>query len=766
MRFSTFAKGWIARALPELMPEGSLQRCTDLNFTIEGALRSVRELGEIGTVPTGLSGSRVVKEYFSCVSGSNTRSYFIKGGQLRRQVSGKSSGLQVMSGLSYATYVVMTPNLKKTHLTYIATPAGLIRDSGNTGPNASKYVTGASWTEVGLPPVGGHTGASLEMSFTKHGTELITDGANRDFANLTGGWRQVGGGRAIEAGQFKFFGSGTGVTAWLTGNSINVSTSGLSTMFKFDFIRDAGANMTGVTVRTSWDNGANVTISSGLTVRHFPEDESINVRLPITTVGDCTGLSIHVYGLFNAAPNNVFYIDNVSIKEVQWNNPITGLSIHGDYDVAYTWYDSTTGSESYPSGVSSWTGISYGIQVTWPARGASATGAYADTVRIYRTESGQGTLYYAGGVSRLNTSGSTISRRPDSVLGEPLGEVGRPEPTSTVVTSFGGRLWTAGATSITEGTDNDEDASDRIYYSRRFHPEITPPDYYINLGETETEVKAFAVMSSSLYIFTKRKVYELVGSTSSSYDVDTTLSHVGTSSAKSVAVGTKGIYFVTYDGVYVYKTRSKIASTKIDWVFSEANANASNTWNSVISRTNLEDSRGEFWNGRYYLSLPNPSGVSTFVYEEEFDRWYARSNQFTCLWRDDIDNILWGGVSFPANYTVARLITDGTAGQAGLYGPDFVTRAQPIEVDRDTKTQKLGYISEFRVHALGFWVFYFYIDEALVHTQTGTTYNTTDRYTIYKLPQSKKGMTCYVRGVASGNSVTPNGCRFYSMEVR
>jgi hypothetical protein len=614
IRFFGFIKGWIARTVPELMPQGSLQRCRDLNFSFEGGFRSVRELQEQSVTGVSSTGNSI-QEFFKVVTGSSTITYRVVQGvtgvsaktndRAWRTIDADVGGGNTTTNDKGLWYTTMTPSPSTKQFVYIASPRGIMKDTGE-----QEYTSGVT-CEVGL------------------------------------------------------------------------------------------------------------------------NDSSMN------NASDCTQ------------------------PARQWMSATIGY-----YHFAFTYYNSITGAESYASG------ISYGIkienhenaQVTYPVTFGKA--GNADYVKFYRTlqsttpvsEDDGGTLYYAGKTaittkSGVTYTGSTYLTRTDSQLGEPLPDVGRPPKNATILNSWRERLWLSGTTWW-----DSTDATGRIYFSRRNLPEVVPPTYWISVDDNEALPQALPVMGGSMYVVTQKGIHEVIGRTADTFRLDQSSSTVGTKSAKSVVVGNEGIYFVNYQGVYLYKYKAEKISESIDWMFNDSG----DGWHTKFTEANIDNARGAYWDDKYYLTI----GDQTLVYEPEQKRWRERTTRFTCAWTDVINNKLYVGVTYPNWYTVASLIDDGTQGKQGLYSPDFITKSEYIGASKEGIPPQVQWVSKFKVYCDGYWTFYFYVDDTLAYTKTGTTYTSAvSRNTIYNFPDTLKGQTMYVRGVASGNSVQPNESRFYTMEI-
>ena len=788
IKFGRFLKGWIARAFPELLPPESLQRCDDLNFTIEGALRCVRELVELSS-PSGTTDlTYSIEEFAQVSSGASTLTYKITGNKLYRSTNAAS-----YIALQDVVDTVQDP----TSYTEVDIGADRIVPH-STGVRVTSLACDEDvycYKDFGLEYFDSDFRIDFDVYCTSDST--VSDGPGIvSLDNLIGAHANTSGGVMIywEAGKC-YIRRLHGTTP---SDSSGVTTPTGTTNY-MSFIRDEAA---GAYTLTRYSNSSRTSVLYSATLGSLGTDfryayivrgsnsgivgetwsgrvnnidiiEQAKSRLRYAHMTPMAATRSYVYiatpgGLIRDSGQAKYQSGTTWIEVGCQSASASGVTQRAStsgsgnlspgsqstYKYKFTYYDSETGAESLTSGVSTLTGVSAAqVAFSWSPDG----GGHADKVKVYRTIADGGTFYLQGTYDKTATK--ITDNTGDSSLGDPIGAVGRPDPTATLVETWKQRLWIAGISNLSEGADTGLDAANRIYFSRANNPETVPEDYYLAIADSEAEVKALAVMSDSLYVLTRKKIFEVLGSTPDSFDLGETLATVGTVAPASVAVGDEGIYYVSYSGVYLFKVNSRKVSENIDWVFSDGG----DIWNSAFSRQQIESAKGTYWNGYYYLAI----GGYVLVYDPQAKRWHRRTRAASFLWTDRINDYLWSGVSINGHYGVARLSADGTAGAQGLYSPDFMTAPTPIiQLARDErlKRPRLGLVTSYKVHALGYWQFDFYVDDVLAHSASGVTFTLSMRHNEYRFPTGLKGERIYVRGRASSNA-RPNSCRFYSMEI-
>ena len=856
-RFFGFVKGWVARTLPELMPQGSLQRCRDLNMTVLGGLRTSRELVEV-TNPSGVTSSAYQTDaFFQFSSGSSTLTYIVRGGELYRDKN--NLGFVRLSGVTnsstnYNDYTLYDPQSEGT-----VTVASSSRVSA-TNLRTWNYNMTSDIPVTLYRNIGDSSYFQYQFDFITTGVSIRAQGkaTDRACAHL---W-------ATNDGPI-IYGVGTGEkslsleyhsslipsgTSWIMLRQLNGKTFGpyyytacsvstrwssshMKTRYYATLTYDSSIGSYGRLTCALYTNSTRTTLATTLTLNlgawyggapsltynfllasvdsgwdHDPDSwdtglyfgkwsgDVANFKSLLGSAGSPTEATFAVMTPSVATKKYIYigtsaglfrdcgmYKFKTGTTWLEVGLPIpSGMSscwfkgagnfsstvgfAKGDvYKVAYTYYDSETGAESEPSGTSTIT-LPSGVISTGCSRlkwkwQTGLTAGHADKVRLYRSINNGGTLFYVGSVtiSRAAATGTSTNGVPDSYLGDPVGDVGRPPTNATTVQSWRGRLWTSGS-SWFDGVA----AHNRVYYSRNLLPEVVPPDYYVQVQNTDEVVKALAVYEGSLYILTDHSIYEVEGTTSDSFKLSDQLTDVGTVSGRSVASGREGIFFVGRDGIYLFNGRVEESSEQVKWLFDESG----DKWTSALSPSDLTSSKGAYIDNRYYCTIGN----QTIIYDASSKAFRSRTKPFSCFWANPSEGYLYTGASISSKsyHTIYRMTSTGETGVSRQAIPEFITKPEYITQQEDKGIPRIGHVSRFKTYCKGFWTFYFYCDEVLAHTQTGTTYSGASRNISYNLPADIKGTILYIRGISSRISgsthyarsgVTPGSTCFYSMEV-
>jgi len=395
----------------------------------------------------------------------------------------------------------------------------------------------------------------------------------------------------------------------------------------------------------------------------------------------------------------------------------------GDYRYVYTFYDNQTGSESDPCGA--------GIAVTAAATDLAtvsdievSTNSRAGVRRVYRTYANGG-FYYL--VRTLTGSASGfVDGTADSDLGIKLVDDQGIPPLASWVVGYNNRLFLCGS----------ENYPNRVWFSRTNAPDNWPSTYYLEVGSS-----------------------------------DDARAHVGALGKYTIASGPDGVYFLGPEGVYVF---DGLKCVNISEPVGRTFGKFSSTWIDRVNWDLVDNARGCFWRGVYYVSLPlveNDEGTGYFIvsYDVAHKVWMCDQVDTTgwALWCDQSRDVLYGCVlSEDESYkTVVEMFSEESR---ELYPPsvEFVSREVdiPNECAPKGKGRGVWWLRKFRVDAVGDWTVYFYVDGTLVHTQAMTGLDASDRYYWYDLPGSTKGRMLQVKVVATG-VIEPGSYEFKGIEV-
>lgn len=227
---------------------------------------------------------------------------------------------------------------------------------------------------------------------------------------------------------------------------------------------------------------------------------------------------------------------------------LTGLT--GNYYVKYTYVrksGSTVLCESNPSDSSSVVSPSnQGINISWTA----PSDAQVTHTRIYRTAAGGSTFYYLTEVA--NGTYSINDNTADGSLGSAVNENhDRIPSTSTFV--FGPSL---------NGTLFAIDAH-LLYYCAPKEPEYWPETYFIEVATPTDPLLAGCFFDGMPYVFSKRRVYQIRGSSHGTFFPIEMNAFTGIYGRKCFApVPGKGIFHMGSDGIYLFNTTGDIKATQ------------------------------------------------------------------------------------------------------------------------------------------------------------------------------------------------------------
>lgn len=220
-----------------------------------------------------------------------------------------------------------------------------------------------------------------------------------------------------------------------------------------------------------------------------------------------------------------------------WNE--IGVSGDQDFRVKYTYcrkVDGVLENESNPSPASTTTSVKGAFYVTWPVPSDSQI----SHVKIYRTLAGGADFYYAG--EFLASLGSGIVAVADEELGALVETDHNPPPSGA---------------HLVIGPSNDGYlmlvVGNLLYYSKPKQPEYWPTDYYIDLCPPDETVLAYRFFSGVLYLVTDRDVYQVTGSSPTSFFPLNLNIGAGTKS-RQCFLGSRatGLVRLWHDGIYQY----------------------------------------------------------------------------------------------------------------------------------------------------------------------------------------------------------------------
>jgi hypothetical protein len=280
---------------------------------------------------------------------------------------------------------------------------------------------------------------------------------------------------------------------------------------------------------------------------------------------------------------------NISSSDTYYECYHFETSAIGAIQVKYTYVrksGTTLESESDPSAATNLNQES-GIKVTWVA----SSDADVTHVRIYRTLANFSTFFYDSEHAVGNLS-AALTTSDDSLGSEVETDHDRP-PLGTVVfgPAYNGYLFIL--------KDN------RLYFSKNLRPEYWPPNYYIEVGPSQYDLKSIRFHNGVAYVQNAHEIYEIQGTTFDTFfPFPMSASTGAVSQEASLSVKNKGIYHVSQDGIWLFNGSDdrKISEPEFDSIF------RGETKGSIPAVQNIEESWLFEYRDKLYYGYPSLSG--------------------------------------------------------------------------------------------------------------------------------------------------------------
>ena len=231
-----------------------------------------------------------------------------------------------------------------------------------------------------------------------------------------------------------------------------------------------------------------------------------------------------------------------------------------DYKWTYTYYDSRVDTESDyadPVDVPNPGAVYNRYKLSFPANPDNTPPlADPDTIKIYRIG---GTITQYQLVDTIPyvanaTPADYYDDIPDSLLGAVMDTDNQlPADAPRGCEIFDDRLWTWGGSiaGIAEPPN-------RLRFSKNVNVEEFPAANFVQVGSGSEQIQRVLENDSELFIFTRIKVYRLVGSAGQYRAVSAGVNQ-GLVNPFDLCRGVKGLYMRTYDGIYEFPSGRKIS---------------------------------------------------------------------------------------------------------------------------------------------------------------------------------------------------------------
>lgn len=339
------------------------------------------------------------------------------------------------------------------------------------------------------------------------------------------------------------------------------------------------------------------------------------------TWADITRIRINIDFTKDVPANSVFWFDDFSLRG--------GYDIEGQYRYRYILVEKS-GSEVVSKSNPFSTATSP-IEITATRIPVSiATLPSAGTKWIYRSFTAAFSQFFYDGEVASGTT-TYLSSKKDSDLGELMQTDNDVPP---VLTDLAGphfdRLFGIDAL-----------LSDKIPFSKAKEPDSWPVLNYLLIGTPGDPAKRVIMFEGVLFVFTVGGIYVVQGTDESSFVAIRTRAERGTIAPRSVAVGDRGIFYLTLDGVRFFDgLHSEIISAEIESIF----YGQSTLGIDAADMTKVAQFRGVYFDQKYFLAYTK-SGSSTndriLIFDEVVRRWYRWDfNSARVLFVEKINNYL------------------------------------------------------------------------------------------------------------------------------
>ena len=259
-----------------------------------------------------------------------------------------------------------------------------------------------------------------------------------------------------------------------------------------------------------------------------------------------------------------------------------------------------------------------------------ATLPSAGTKWVYRSFTTDFSKFYFDGEVASGTTSLTSSKK-DSDLGEVLSTDNDLPPSMTDMTGpHFDRIF---------GIDST--LPDKIPFSKAKEPDSWPVLNYLLIGTPGDPAKRVVMFEGVLFIFTVGGIYIVQGTDESSFVAIRTRAERGTSAPRSIAVGERGIFYLTPDGIRFFDgLHSEIISGEIEPVF----YGQSTLGIDAFDMTKMAQFRGIYFDHKYFLAYTKSGSAQNdrvLIFDETLKRWYGWDfNSARSLFVEKINNYL------------------------------------------------------------------------------------------------------------------------------
>lgn len=225
------------------------------------------------------------------------------------------------------------------------------------------------------------------------------------------------------------------------------------------------------------------------------------------------------------------------------------------------------------------------------------------------------------------------------------------------------RMWLAG----------DAENPHMLYYSKAQRPESFSPASAVEVGTPDDPIMALIVLKGQMYVFTQRTAYIILAAgTPVPLPIPTGCSH-GMVSSFGWAIVEGALWFLSYDGVYVFTGgEAQLVSENVDWIITGKALGPL----SSMDTTQRASVTMAYVDKEVYISFLNKAAARVrLVWSLMYKRWRIDSVAATSMLYAQDTGILWFG---DANGFIYQDRTGDSDFQLGVAGP--VPTAIPVSL--------------------------------------------------------------------------------------
>lgn len=186
----------------------------------------------------------------------------------------------------------------------------------------------------------------------------------------------------------------------------------------------------------------------------------------------------------------------------------------------------------------------------------------------------------------------------------------------------------------------------QLWFSKRGFPEAFPGTNYLNIGSLADPIRRVAQYHGQLYIWTKSRIYLLLGESEESYNTRLVQCPTGLGAPQSVAEGERAIYFIGSDG-HLWALQGTIAANISRLGHQQLFEGVALHGVSGINPAALSACVGYWGRGQYLLAYPAfPATVpsTSLLIDEARGSWWRDTRAWRALFYDRQANMMYGGL--------------------------------------------------------------------------------------------------------------------------